>query len=204
MKLYTMAGACSLAPHIALEWSGLPYQAELVSHADIKTDSYLKINPAGSVPALALADDGVIVQNIAILQFIAESSPDANLMGKSMRERAETTRWLAHINSDVHKSFLPIFSSGQFADSDAGKELAAGKAREKLHTLFAGIDKHLQGREWLANDRKSIADPYLFVVLRWARGKGVDLSGMENLEIFSKRMGDDDGVKAAMKAEGLS
>ena len=204
MKLYTMAGACSLAPHIALQWSGLPFDAELVSHSDIKTDSYLKINPAGSVPALVLDDADVILQNIAILQFVSESSPDANLMGKTPRERAETIRWLAHLNSDVHKSFLPIFGPAQFADDDAGKELAANKAKEKLHKLFGAIDKHLEGKEWLANGHRSIADPYLFVVLRWARGKGVDLSGMDNLAKFSERMGNDDGVKAALKAEGLS
>lgn len=204
MKLYTMAGACSLAPHIALEWSGLPYEAEVVSHSDIKADKYLKINPAGSVPALLLKDDDVILQNIAILQYVAESSPDATLMGKSPRERAETMRWLAHLNSDVHKSFLPIFGPGQFADDDAGKESVANKAKEKLHKLFGAIDKHLEGKQWLANGRKSIADPYLFVVLRWAAAKGVDLSGMDNLAKFSERMGNDAGVKAVMKAEGLS
>ena len=204
MKLYTMAGACSLAPHIALQWSGLPFEAKLVTHSDIKSDSYLKINPAGSVPALVLKDDDVILQNTAILQFVSESAPDANLMGKTPRERAETIRWLAHLNSDVHKSFLPIFGPGQFADDDAGKDLAAYKAKEKLHTLFGAIDKHLEGKEWLTNGRRSIADPYLFVVLRWARGKGVELSGMDNLAKFSERMGGDEGVKAALKAEGLS
>ncbi len=204
MKLYTMAGACSLAPHIALLWSGLPFEAELVSHSDIKTDRYLKINPAGSVPALVLKDDDVILQNTAILQFVSESAPDANLMGKTLRERAETIRWLAHLNSDVHKSFLPIFGPGQFADDAAGKQLVANKAKEKLHKLFGAIDKHLEGKEWLANGRRSIADPYLLVVLRWARGKGVDLSGMDNLAKFSERMESDDGVKAALKAEGIS
>lgn len=204
MKLYTMAGACSMAPHIALQWSSLPFEAKLVRHADLKTDSYLKINPAGSVPALELDDGDVILQNVAILQFVAESSPDANLMGKTPRERAETMRWLAHLNSDVHKSFLPIFGPGQFADDAAGKELASNKAKQKLHALFGAIDKHLEGKEWLANGRRSIADPYLFVVIRWALGKGVDLSGMDNLTTFLERMGTDAGVKSVLKAEGLS
>ncbi|MEO6077103.1 MAG: glutathione S-transferase N-terminal domain-containing protein [Dokdonella sp.] len=204
MKLYTMAGACSMAPHIALQWSGLPFEAELVKHSDIKSESYLKINPAGSVPALVLDDGDVILQNVAILQFVSESSPDANLMGTTPRERAETMRWLSHLNSDVHKSFLPIFGPGQFAEDDAGKEFASNNAKEKLNKLFGAIDKHLEGKEWLANGRRSIADPYLFVVLRWAGGKGVDLSGMKNLEKFMEHMGNDIGVKAVMKAEGLS
>lgn len=204
MKLYTMAGACSMAPHIALQWSGLPFEAEVVSHADIKTDRYLKINPAGSVPALALDGDDVIVQNTAILQYVSETAPDANLMGKTPRERAETMRWLAHLNSDVHKSFLPIFGPGQFADDAAGKKLVMEKAKDKLHTLFGAIDKHLEGKDWLANGRRSIADPYLFVVLRWARAKGVDLTGMDNLTRFSEHMDNDADVKAVLKAEGLS
>ena len=204
MKLYTMAGACSLASHIALEWSGRPYEAELVSRADIKSDRYLKINPAGCVPALALADDDVILQNAAILLFIAESVPIANLMGKTPREHAETLRWLGHINSDVHKSFVPIFGPGQFADDDAGKEVVVNKAKAKLRQLFVALDQHLEGREWLANGHRSIADPYLFVVLRWARASGVDISGLDNLAQFSKRMDNDAGVKAALKAEGLS
>lgn len=204
MKLYTMAGACSMAPHIALQWSGLPFEAELVKHSDIKSDAYLKINPAGSVPSLVLDDGDVILQNVAILQFISESSPDANLMGNTPRERAETMRWLSHLNSDVHKSFLPIFGPGQFAEDKAGKEFASNNAKEKLHKLFGAIDNHLEGKDWLANGRRSLADPYLFVVLRWARGKGVDLSAMKNLEKFMEHMGEDDGVKAVMKAEGLN
>ena len=78
------------------------------------------------------------------------------------------------------------------------------KAKERLHTLFGAIDKHLEGKDWLANGRRSIADPYLFVVLRWARGKGVDLSGMDNLARFSEHMNNDVDVKAVLKAEGLS
>ena len=204
MKLYTMAGACSLGPHIALEWSGLPYEAELVSHSDIKADRYLKINPSGAVPALLLSEDDVILQNVAILLYIAESAPNANLMGKTLREHAETLRWLAHLNSDVHKSFVPIFGPGQFADDDAGKEVVVNKAKAKLRQLFVALNQHLEGREWLANGHRSIADPYLFVVLRWARATGVDISGLDNLAQFSGRMDNDAGVKAALKAEGLS
>lgn len=202
MKLYTLPGACSLAAHIVLEWIGQPYEAEVVSREALKT-SYLAINPAGSVPALQLDDGDVLTQNVAILEFLADSNPTANLIGNTLRERAETLRWLAHINSDVHKWFAPIFGPGQYADDDAGKELAQAKARATLRRLYEALDAHLQGRDWLANDRRSIADPYLFVTLRWARGKGIDLSGLDNLARFFTAMRGDTGVQAAMQAEGL-
>lgn len=203
MKLYTLPGACSLAPHIALEWIGKPYEAEIVARDALKS-SYLRINPAGSVPALELDDGDVLTQNVAILEYLADSNPEAGLIGSTLRERAETLRWLAHINSDVHKWFAPIFGPGQYADDEAGQALVQSKAKQILRGLYEALDTHLKGREWLANDRRSIADPYLFVTLRWARGKGVDLSGLDNLARFMDRLRADAGVQAAMKAEGLA
>lgn len=203
MKLYTLPGACSLGPHIVLAWIGKPYEVEIVARDALKT-SYLAINPSGSVPALQLDDGDVLVQNVAILEYLADSSPEANLIGSTLRERAETMRWLAHVNSDVHKWFAPIFGPGQYADDDAGKELVQAKAKLVLRGLYEKLDAHLQDRDWLANNRRSIADPYLFVTLRWARGKGVDLSGLDNLARFMANMRADAGVQAAMAAEGLA
>ncbi|HYM85671.1 MAG TPA: glutathione binding-like protein, partial [Pseudoxanthomonas sp.] len=67
---------------------------------------------------------------------------------------------------------------------------------------FERVDAQLQGKDWLTGAR-SIADPYLFVTLRWARGTRVDLSGLDNLERFFTRMRADAGVAAAMEAEGV-
>ncbi|MCA1714372.1 MAG: glutathione S-transferase family protein, partial [Gammaproteobacteria bacterium] len=72
----------------------------------------------------------------------------------------------------------------------------------KLRGLFERADQQLRGRDWLAGFR-SYADPYLFVVLRWAQKTGVDLSGLDSLARFGERMQADPGVQAALKAEGL-
>ena len=49
LKLYYYPGACSLAPHLVLEWIGAPYEAIRVKLGD---PAYNAINPAGAVPAL--------------------------------------------------------------------------------------------------------------------------------------------------------
>ena len=59
------------------------------------------------------------------------------------------------------------------------------------------------GKSYLVGDKPSIADAYLYVVLRWAHGKSVDLTGLDNLAAFFKRMEADKGVQAALQAEGL-
>ena len=111
MKLYYLPGACSLADHIALCWSGLPFEVEAVPRDQLKGE-FLKINPSGSVPALALDDGTVLTQNLAILNYIADLAATANLAGKTPRERAEALRWTAFVNADVHKFFSLIFGAG--------------------------------------------------------------------------------------------
>ncbi|MFY7906175.1 MAG: glutathione transferase GstA, partial [Burkholderiaceae bacterium] len=60
MKLFYSPGACSLAPHIVLHESGLPFEGVLAStktHKLADGTDYYTINPLGYVPFLVL-DDG--------------------------------------------------------------------------------------------------------------------------------------------------
>ncbi|MDR6842577.1 glutathione binding-like protein [Pseudoxanthomonas sacheonensis] len=202
MKLYTKPGACSLADHITLRWIGKPFDLQVMDGVGMKTAEYLKLNPAGAVPVLEV-DGWALTQNAAILNFLADSFPESGLGGDgTLRSRAEINRWLAFLNADVHPSFHPIFGSTRYLGDESLIELSKNNARQKLRGLFERLDAQLQGKDWLTGTR-SIADPYLFVTLRWARSTQVDLSGLDNLERFFVRMRSDDGVAAAMQAEGL-
>ena len=76
-------------------------------------------------------------------------------------------------------------------------------ARRSLRGLFERADAQLAGRDWLAGDR-SIADPYLYVVTRWAKAQGVDLSGLDNLARFVGRMESDAAVRKVLADECLA
>jgi glutathione S-transferase len=203
MKLYYMPGACSLASHILLEWVGKPYETHKLSREELKGPDFLKVNPLGAVPAL-VDGDWAVTQNASILEYIAEQAPQSKLLGDgSARSRADVRRWLGFINSDIHKTFSMIFGASRFlGDEGAQKELAAS-ASKLLTKLFSQLDAQLAGKAYLTGDAPSIADAYLYVVLRWAHAKEVDLSGQDNLAAFFKRMEADKGVQAALKAEGL-
>jgi glutathione S-transferase len=202
MKLYCLPGACSLADHIVLEWIGQPYETHHVARDQLCSPEYLKINPSGQVPALD-EDGWVLTENVAILNYLADRFPAASLGGDgSARSRAETNRWLAMLNSDVHQSFKPLFAPQRFiADPEQHAELQEN-ARNKLRGHFGRLNAQLTTQDWLTGTR-SIADAYLFVVTRWAYAKQVDLHGLAHLERFVERMNNDAGVKAAMQAEGL-
>lgn len=203
MKLYTKPGACSTADHIALQWSGLPFEVEVLDAAATKAPAYLAINPAGAVPAIV---DGefVLTQNAAILGYIADLAPAAQLHGDgSPQQRALASRWLAFANSDLHPAFLPLFAPALFIDDAAQHDALKTAARRRVRKLFERADERLSGRDWLAGFR-SVADPYLYITLRWAPRVGVDLGGLDALAAFKARMDADDGVRAALAAEGLA
>ena len=203
MKLYTSPGACSMADHIVLEWTGKPYTAVIVSREERATPDFKLLNPAGAVPVLE-EDGWTLTQNAAILNYIADQYPDAGLAGDGTpRARAEVNRWLGFLNSDMHPAFKPLFGATDYLGDKATIGKTHENARKQLRVLFERVDAQLGKHDWIAGDRKSIADPYLFVMLRWAKGAKVDLSGLDNLKKFEQRMRADAGVQRVLKAESL-
>ncbi len=200
MKLYYFPGACSLADHIVLMWTGTAHEAIRMSSETIKSDDYLRMNPNGTVPVL-LHDGFVLTENVAILGYIAEQHPEASLLGDgSARGRAEVMRWLAYLNSDVHMAFKPIFTPSRFLPDEAQAEALREQARSQVSAHLRRLDDQLEGKDWLAGTR-SIADPYLFVMLRWAIRKNIPLDEFRNLLRFLERMFADPGVFAAIADE---
>ncbi len=197
MKLYFTPGTCALADHIVLAWIGKPYEAQKVPRDERQQPWFLKLNPAGQVPVFE-EDGWVLTQNSAILNYLADQFPEAKLGGDGTpKGRAEVNRWLAFVNSDVHPAFKPLFGAAAYLEDPALIEKAKDNARQNLRKLFERLDAQLAGRDWVTGAR-SIVDPYLFVTLRWAKGQDVDLSGLDNLARFMKRMNDDAGVKKAL------
>ena len=92
-----------MVPHIVLEEIGTPYQRQLVdlARAEHKSDAYLKINPHGKVPALAV-DDAVLTENVAILTYLAKRFPEADLLPDGMIEQARCLSMMAWFASAVH------------------------------------------------------------------------------------------------------
>ena len=203
MKLYTSPGACSTADHIVLEWIGKPYEFEIVSREQRATPEFRKLNPAGAVPVL---EDGgwVLTQNAAILNYLVDLHPESGLGGDGTpKSRAEVNRWLAFVNADMHPAFHPLFGSTGFLGDAATIEKTREHAKSKLRGYFGRVDEQLARHDWIAGNR-SVADAYLYIVTRWAKGQGVDLSGYDHLAKFVARMEADAAVQKVLKAEGLA
>lgn len=212
MKLYVMAGACSMVPHTALEWSGADYHIELVSLADTKTDSYLAMNPQGAVPLLVenkQEDDFILSQNVAILEYVDSLYPNAGIFGpnatdtKSKQQRAKVWQWLAFCNADVHKSFGPLFHVGNFLSEETCQQALKDNAVSKILAQFSTANDALNGQDYLTGADITIADVYFYVLLRWAKSMKINFSQYSNLEPFFARVESNQGVQAIIQQEKL-
>ena len=200
MKLYYSAGACSLAPHLALEEAGLTYEA---ISAPTKTkllpdgSDYRKINPLGYVPYLVLDDGTGLREGPAIVQYIADQAPASKLAPPNgTLARYQLQSWLNFIGTEVHKGFSPLFNPAMPAEA---KKLST----ERLLDRLKWVDSELAGKTWLMGTDFTVADVYLFVVTNWAKPMQLDLSPYANLLAWRERVAARPAVQRAMKAEGL-
>ncbi|WP_024510113.1 glutathione transferase GstA [Bradyrhizobium sp. ARR65] len=201
MKLYYSPGACSLSPHIALLEAGLPYDLVKVDIRAKKLengDDYLKINPKGQVPALALSSGEIVTEGPVIVQMIADQAKDKNLApARGTAERYKLQEWLNFITTELHKNFSPLFSPVLPDDTKAF-------FKDRLMTKFKYIESQLAGRDYLMGKEFTVADGYLFVMLAWAERLNVDLSGLPNLMAYKARLAARPKVQEALTKEGLS
>ncbi len=200
MKLYYSPGACSLAPHIVAREAGIDLQLEKVNtqtKAMASGGDFLAINPKGYVPALQMDDGEVLTEGPVISQYLADRKPSSGLApAAGTMERYRLQEMMGFINSEIHKSFSPLFNPKTLPEV----------REEKVDTLkkrYALIDKRLEGRDYLFGDQFTAADAYLFTVTNWAHPVKLDISGFANLGAFQKRVAARPAVQAAMKAEGL-
>ncbi|RKQ38045.1 glutathione transferase GstA [Enterobacter sp. R1(2018)] len=200
MKLYYKAGACSLSPHIILRETGIDFSLVKVDLAAKKTetgDDYLEINAKGQVPALVLDDGSLLTEGVAIVQFLADKVPDRQLLAPAgSMTRYHTLEWLNYIASELHKGFSPLFNP-------ATPEEYKAIARKALEKKLQYVNEELNDKQWLMGLRFSVADAYLFTVLRWAYGVKLEMNGLSNIEAFMERMKARPAVAAALAAEGL-
>jgi glutathione S-transferase len=194
MKLYYSPGACSLSPHIALLEAGLPYDLVKVDLRVKKLengDDFLKINPKGQVPALALDSGELVTEGPVIVQMIADKVASKNLApARDSAERYKLLEWLNYITTELHKNMGPMFSPVLADDA-------------KAFSKFKYIDGQLAGRDYLMGKQFTVADGYLFTMLNWADRMKFDLSGLPNLLAYQARVAARPKVQEALTKEGL-
>lgn len=198
MKLYYAPQACSLACHIVLRELQLPFDAIRVDNRSKRTadgQDFLAINPKGYVAALQLDNGEVLTEGPAILQYLADLKPEAGLAaanGSWQRVRLQET--LNFITSEVHGIMGWLFNPGL----DDGVKAVL---QQKLFKRLALLEQTLEHQDYLQGGQFSIADAYLFTVLRWTALFAIDLGAWPALVKFQARVEQRPAVREALAVE---
>jgi glutathione S-transferase len=182
-RLYYAPGACSMAPHIALEEIGAPYKAVAVSlrNGEHQSADYLSVNPKGFVPALAV--DGtrrVLTEAPAILIHLALRHPEAGLLPEDPWAEARCFEWLAWLSNWLHATgFSALWRPERFTVDEAARRAVAEAGREIVRSAFAAIEGRLAAKgdaPWcIAGAGFGVADAFLLVFYRWGGRLGLDM-----------------------------
>ncbi len=200
MKLFYKPGACSLASHIALREAGKDVElasVDLMKKRLENGDDFFAINPKGQIPALQIDADTLLTEGVAIMQYVADSAPQSQLLAPvGDLSRYKTLEWLNFVATELHKGFTPLFRPDTPEDF---KPTARALIEKKLQY----VDDTLANQQWISGEHFSIADGYLFTVLRWAVAVKLTMPAAGNIAAYMQRVAARPAVAAAMAAEGI-
>jgi len=202
MTLYFSPGACSLASHIGLEETGAPYEAKpiLLAKGQQRTEEYQKINPRGKVPALSV-DGKVLVENTAILTYLARRFPEKKLMPSDPAEEARGIATMCWFSSIVHPSYQRVNRPERFAEGEAAHAGVKENGRKSFWANCQEIDSMFQGKEWIMGRDFTVVDGYALVFYGWGMRGNFPMQELKAYTAWQERIMKRPTVKKTVDAE---
>ncbi len=185
---------------IVLAEKGIAHDTRIVDLAagEHQSDAYRAVNPAMTVPALALDDGTVLTDNAGIAAWAEAFKPDPPLFGTSPAAKAEIASW----NSRAEHECLMAIAEAMRNSAPAMKDRAlpgpvnyaqipelAERGKARLLHFLDQLDAHLTARDYLAASGFSIADITCGVAVDFARVLRIDPGeGRPNLAAWRARL----------------
>lgn len=203
MNLFYAPHTSALASHIALEEAGADYTVTRIDFGseEQRKPDYLAINPNGRVPAL-VTDRGVLTETPAILAFIAQSFPEANLAPlDDSFAFARVQSFNSYLCSTAHIAHAHRMRGYRWADDQAAIEAMRKKVPQSVGDCFSLIEREMFAGPWVMGDTYTISDPYLFTLSQWLEADGVDTRRLPKIEDHRRRMLQRPAVAKAIAVE---
>ncbi len=193
IDLYTAPTPNGWKVSMALEEMDLPYALHVIDLAagEQRTPEFLALNPNGRIPAMLDRDNGLrIFESGAILLYLAEKS--GRLMPQDLEGRYRVIQWLMFQMSGIGPMQGQAVAFVRYFPEQVPQ--AIERYRNETRRLYEVIDRHLEGRDYLADDY-SIADIANYSWIRswyWAR---VPVEGLSNLERWMEDLAARPGIQ---------
>ena len=206
-KLFYSPGTIALATHITLEEVGAPYEAIRLNipEGEHTKPEYLKINPKGRVPSL-ITEDGILTETPAILLFLAQKFPEANLAPlDDVFRLAEMQSINSYFCSTLHINHAHRMRGHRWVDPSDSAAIKAmqEKVKSNMTDCFTLVSHEMLQGPWVMGTHYTVADAYLFTVTRWMEGDGLNLTDFPKIEAHFNRMMARPPVQRALAAQGM-
>ncbi len=199
IDLYTAATGNGRRASVMLEECGLPYTVHKLdlTKSEQKTPAYLKINPAGAIPAIvdteAAGGPLTLAQSGAIALYACEKS--GRFLPRDAAKRAAAMQWFLHAMSDQAASSGALFRLGSLPEKPAA---AISSFETRLGDMFRYVNNRLGQAEYLA-DELSVADFALYPVVASRTALVESTGGLDNLKRWAAALAARPGVAKGMK-----
>jgi glutathione S-transferase len=203
LKLYYAPGTCALASHIALEEAGAAYTTERLDFKKNQQNSpeYLEINPKGRVPSL-VTDRGILTETPAMLAFIAQSFPKAELAPlQDPFTFAKVQAFNSYLCATVHVAHAHKMRGARWATEETTFADMKRMVPKTVGACFALIERDMLKGPWVMGERYTICDPYLFTLAGWLEGDSVDIATLPKVADHRKRMAERPAVRKVLAEE---
>jgi glutathione S-transferase len=163
MKLYEAATAPNCRRvRIFLAEKGIevPIQPVDVGKAENRQPPFLAKNPLGGVPVLELDDGTCIAESVAICRYFEETHPDPPLMGVDAQDKAVVEMWNRRMELELALPVMNVFRHGHPFFQGRIEQVPEWSEASRRHVAsrMEWLDRELEGREFVAGDRYTIAD----------------------------------------------
>jgi len=201
LTLFYAPGACSMAPHIALEESGEKYEAKRLdlSKGEQRAADYMRIHPLGRVPALKLDDGSPLTENTAILPYLGKRF---GLWPTDPVKEARALSVVGFFAASVHPANAHVGRPERYTEDKSAFAGLQAMGKKTFHEYMKQIDGMYAGREWLS-DKYSVLDPYAFVFYVWGVRRELPMAELKNYSAFKDRMLKRPAVQRVVADEGI-
>lgn len=169
MKLYEFPPTRSIRVRWTLQELGVDFESIIVNMAagEHKSSQYLKVNPAGKLPAL-VDGDLTLTESLAIVLYLAEKYPEKGFIPRNPAQRAEMYRWLLFAATELEQPLWRIARNTALYPENRRIPADIANAREDFTAMAAVLEDHLKGRQFLVGNSVSVADFVMAYTLDWA------------------------------------
>jgi glutathione S-transferase len=188
MKLFEFGPTRSIRVRWTLQELGVPFESITVNMmaGEHRSPAFLKINPAGKLPAL-VDGDLTLTESVAIVMYLADKYPAKGLLPKSPKERAQLDQWMLFTATEIEQPLWRIARHSNIYPKDKRSPADIQLARGDFVPMAKVLEEHMRHREFLVGDHVTVGDFVLGYTLDWAKLVKL-LDGFPRLDAYMERM----------------